>query len=541
MMNSVAPVWDGNETWLVLGGAGLLAPFPLVYAVFLPALYIGVFLMLAGLIFRGVAFEFRFKAEPGKRGLWNWAFFGGSLVATFAQGAVVGTFIQGFETENMRYVGGPLDWLTPFTVMTGLALVAGYALLGATWLLLKTEGEPSNGRGLGLPPAGHGDGVLRGHQHLDTAHRRLRARAAGSTTSPGCGSCRCSPCWWRPAVAFLKLLLRGHAVHGHHRLFGLFYAGLLFSKWPYVVPPNYTFHDAASAPESQLFLLIGRAVRDSVRAHVHRLDLLRVPRQGARRRRVSLIAGGLNPRVAPPRRPGGWPGGCVPTALAVRRLARRLGAGLATIALAGLVARLVHESCSPRWIAGCPAWLLAALAALLRHGLQAVRDWLRSATRPGGQADLRDGCSMRPAQAGPLRLAQGGHPGPVGQPLPGTGGALGGYYARYLPARLALLVPGLILLAVLWLDWLAAGLLLLAAPLIPVFTALIGMGSQQVHGRQQAEQARLAGHFLDRIRGLDLLRRSGALAAAQAEVAAAAERYRQLACACCGWPSCPRR
>lgn len=141
MMNSVAPVWDGNETWLILGGAGLLAAFPLVYTVFLPALYIGVFLMLAGLIFRGVAFEFRFKAVEGKRGFWNWSFCIGSLVAAFAQGAVVGTFIQGFDTLDRRFVGGAFDWLTPFTVMTGFGLVAGYALIGATWLVLKTDGE----------------------------------------------------------------------------------------------------------------------------------------------------------------------------------------------------------------------------------------------------------------------------------------------------------------------------------------------------------------------------------------------------------------
>ncbi|WP_305792042.1 cytochrome d ubiquinol oxidase subunit II [Methylophaga sp. SB9B] len=140
MMNSVAPVWDGNETWLVMGGAGLLGAFPLVYSVFLPALYIGVFLMLAGLIFRGVAFEFRFKANTTKY-IWDWAFAGGSFVATFAQGAVVGAYVQGFATDNFVYVGGAFDWLTPFTIITGLGLVAGYALLGSTWLIMKTEGE----------------------------------------------------------------------------------------------------------------------------------------------------------------------------------------------------------------------------------------------------------------------------------------------------------------------------------------------------------------------------------------------------------------
>jgi len=140
LMTSVAPVWDGNETWLVLGGAGLLGAFPLVYTILLPALYIGVFLLLTGLIFRGVAFEFRFKATR-HRYLWDAAFFGGSTVATFAQGAVVGAYIQGFETANRVYVGGPFDWLTPFSVLTGLGMIAGYALLGSTWTILKTEGR----------------------------------------------------------------------------------------------------------------------------------------------------------------------------------------------------------------------------------------------------------------------------------------------------------------------------------------------------------------------------------------------------------------
>src|SRR5690606_14907666 len=139
MMNSVAPVWDGNETWLILAGAGLLAAFPLVYSVFMPALYIGVFLMLAGLIFRGVAFEFRFKAQRS-RNLWNWAVAGGSMVAAIAQGAVVGIYIEGFNSVDGRYVGGALVWLSPFTLLTGFVLLAGYTLLGSTWLIMKSEG-----------------------------------------------------------------------------------------------------------------------------------------------------------------------------------------------------------------------------------------------------------------------------------------------------------------------------------------------------------------------------------------------------------------
>jgi cytochrome bd ubiquinol oxidase subunit II len=139
MMNSVAPVWDGNETWLILGGAGLLAAFPLVYTVFLPALYIGVFLLLAGLIFRGIAFEFRFKANTS-RYLWNWAFFGGSTVASFAQGAVVGAYIQGFETEGFR-TWAALRLADAVHRDDRAGLGRRLRLLGATWTIMKTEGE----------------------------------------------------------------------------------------------------------------------------------------------------------------------------------------------------------------------------------------------------------------------------------------------------------------------------------------------------------------------------------------------------------------
>jgi cytochrome bd ubiquinol oxidase subunit II len=258
MMNSVAPVWDGNETWLILGGAGLLAAFPLVYTVFLPALYIGVFLLLAGLIFRGVAFEFRFKSSPEKKHFWNLSFSLGSFVAAFAQGAVVGAYIQGFKTENFRYVGGAFDWLTPFTVMTGLGVVVGYALLGATWLVLKTEGQLQD-------------------RVRQWAHKLLIAMmiffAIVSLWTPMIDSYvndrwfgNVSWLWILPALtAFMAIMVwrwlgkKYDALPfiGTIILFGLFYGGLLFSKWPYVVPPSYTFHDAASAPESQLFLLVG--------------------------------------------------------------------------------------------------------------------------------------------------------------------------------------------------------------------------------------------------------------------------------------------
>lgn len=139
MMNSIAPFWDGNETWLVLGGGGLFAAFPLAYAILMPAFYIPIIMMLLGLIMRGVAFEFRFKASVGSRRLWDYAFHFGSLGAAFCQGLILGAFVQGVEVDGRNFSGGPFDWATGFSVMTGIAVVAGYALLGATWLVMKTE------------------------------------------------------------------------------------------------------------------------------------------------------------------------------------------------------------------------------------------------------------------------------------------------------------------------------------------------------------------------------------------------------------------
>lgn len=141
MMNTVAPVWDGNETWLVLGGAALFGAFPLAYAVVLSALYLPLIFMLVGLIFRGVAFEFRFKAKPAKQHIWDKAFIGGSLVATFFQGVALGAFIEGIPVENRSFAGGSLDWIAPFPLFCGLALIVAYTLLGCTWLIMKTEGR----------------------------------------------------------------------------------------------------------------------------------------------------------------------------------------------------------------------------------------------------------------------------------------------------------------------------------------------------------------------------------------------------------------
>lgn len=143
MMNSVAPVWDGNETWLVLGGGGLFAVFPLAYAVIMPALYMPITMMLLALVFRGVSFEYRWRTTRWK-GVWDIAFFGGSLIAALCQGIALGALVQGIEVTDRAYSGGWFDWLTPFSILTGVAVVVGYALLGATWLVLKTENALQN-------------------------------------------------------------------------------------------------------------------------------------------------------------------------------------------------------------------------------------------------------------------------------------------------------------------------------------------------------------------------------------------------------------
>jgi len=257
MMNSVAPVWDGNETWLVLSGAGLLAAFPLVYSILLPALYLGVFLMLAGLIFRGIAFEFRFKALSS-RYLWNWAFAGGSTLAAFTQGVVVGSYIQGYETANRVYVGGALDWLTPFTVMTGLGLIAGYALLGSTWLIMKTEGPLQEWAYKISLPLLAAVLVVFGIIGVWTpfVDDMVRDRWFDNL----------SVIWVLPFLTLLfafqifrsvRNRLEGMPFVATIGLFITTYLGLIVSRWPYVIPPDYTLWDAASAYNSQLFLLIG--------------------------------------------------------------------------------------------------------------------------------------------------------------------------------------------------------------------------------------------------------------------------------------------
>jgi len=260
MMNTVAPVWDGNETWLVLGGAGLMAAFPLAYSVVLSALYLPIVLMLLGLIFRGVAFEFRFKAPPQARHWWDRAFIGGSLAATLAQGAILGAYINGLPIEHRRYAGASLDWLTPFSIFTALGLATAYALLGASWLILKTDGALQR-RIIALAKP--------------LAWLLLAVIVAVSVWTPLTHPAIAKrwftlpdALWFAPVpllvlLAFWRLLL---SLRGSPQaapfvltlvLVFLGYTGFGISLWPNVVPPALSIRDAAGPPQSLGFALVG--------------------------------------------------------------------------------------------------------------------------------------------------------------------------------------------------------------------------------------------------------------------------------------------
>jgi cytochrome d ubiquinol oxidase subunit II len=260
MMNTVAPVWDGNETWLVLGGAGLLAAFPLAYSIILSGLYLPLVFMLLGLIFRGVAFEFRFKANDRERHVWDKAFICGSVTAAYFQGVALGAFLEGIPVAGRAYAGGPLDWLAPFPLLSGVGVMIAYTLLGSTWLIMKTEGALQQrmihvARPFGLMLLG-AIGVVSVWTPL--THPEVAARwfsfpnlilfapvpllvAAGV--------------WWllrslkrapnrAPFVAALGLIFLG-------------YTGMAISIWPYIVPPTISIWSAASPPQSQGFALVG--------------------------------------------------------------------------------------------------------------------------------------------------------------------------------------------------------------------------------------------------------------------------------------------
>ncbi len=261
MINSVAPFWDGNETWLVMGGVGLLVAFPPAYAVVMPAMYLPVIVMLLALVFRGVAFEFRVVSRS--KTLWNAAFAAGSTLAGFCQGLILGGMIQGIRVENGEYAGGPFDWATPFAVLCGLGVVAGYALLGATWLVMKTEGPVSERARV------HARSLL-----LAT----LGAMALVSLWTPWLFASIAERWFTLPnllylapvpiltglaALAVWRGLGRGHSALPFLATIALFllgFLGLVISWFPYLVPPSLTIHDAAAAPSSQMFMLAGAAV-----------------------------------------------------------------------------------------------------------------------------------------------------------------------------------------------------------------------------------------------------------------------------------------
>ncbi|MEJ1975913.1 MAG: cytochrome d ubiquinol oxidase subunit II [Acetobacteraceae bacterium] len=263
LVQSIAPTWDGNETWLVFGGAGLYAMFPLAYAVVLPALYPLIIAMLLALILRGVSFEFRFRATSYGQFWWDIAFCGGSIVAAFCQGLILGGLLQGIHVENGIYAGGWWDWLTPFTLLCGVATVIGYALLGACWLIWRTEGE------------------------LQARNRRYAATFAVATLALIILVSLLTP-WLHPQyarrwfawpgilltspvpilVAILALVFRRGLREGHQWTpllcaelwFALCFAGLGVSLFPLIVPPSITIFQAASPTMSQIFLLVGSVI-----------------------------------------------------------------------------------------------------------------------------------------------------------------------------------------------------------------------------------------------------------------------------------------
>ncbi len=263
MMNSIAPFWDGNETWLVFGGGGLFAAFPLAYAVLMPAFYIPVILMLLGLVFRGVAFEFRFKASGTTQKLWDWAFHTGSLVAAFTQGLVLGGVIQGIKVQGRSFAGTAFDWLNPFSIMTGLALICGYALLGSTWLIMKTADDTQQWARQAATCFVAGVALF---MILVTLGTPLINEGIKSFWFSWPNIMLLSPL---PLLAAVILVLLWRDLHGRREyrpfflslgLFLMNYLGLGLSIWPWLVPYTITFRQAAASPQSQSLLLLGAAI-----------------------------------------------------------------------------------------------------------------------------------------------------------------------------------------------------------------------------------------------------------------------------------------
>jgi cytochrome bd ubiquinol oxidase subunit II len=259
IMNSIAPIWDGNETWLVLGGLGLLAAFPTAFAVIIPAVYFPILVMLLALVFRGVAFEFRFRDADNKT-FWDRAFCYGSAIATFSQGVVLGAFVQGFPVRHGQFAGTSMTFLTPFSILTGVALMFGYGLLGAGWLILKTEGD--------IQAAAR-------HQGRICLVGVMAAIAIVSIWTPIMSPAVAARWFTWPNIALFAPVpvlsavialaiwqsLEGNAeaapFFGAIGLFVLTYIGMAISLFPMILPGQLTLWEAASSPRTQAFLLVG--------------------------------------------------------------------------------------------------------------------------------------------------------------------------------------------------------------------------------------------------------------------------------------------
>ncbi len=261
-MNTIAPVWDGNETWLVLGGGGLFAVFPLAYAIIMPALYPLIIAMLLGLIFRGVAFEFVHRTRR-MQGFWEFGFWAGSLTASIAQGMALGALVQGITISGRSYGGGNWDWLTPFSLLTAVALVVGYAMLGATWLIMKTEGETLARAQRFARPLGMALLALIGLVSIITPLLRPEYLARWFGWPSGAYSAAV-PLLLAAAAWALWTGLRDNRTYRPFlatvAIFVLSFAGLGVSFYPHLIPPTLTITEAAAPDKSLAFLLAGAVV-----------------------------------------------------------------------------------------------------------------------------------------------------------------------------------------------------------------------------------------------------------------------------------------
>lgn len=263
MMNTVAPVWDGNETWLVLGGAGLFAAFPLAYSIILGALYLPLVFMLLGLIFRGVAFEFRFKAHEHERHIWDKAFIGGSVVTAFFQGVTLGAYIDGIKVSGHTFTGGVLDWLAPFPLFTGVGVVLAYALLGSCWLIWKTEGELQKRMIQMATPLAW---LILAAIAIISIWTPLTHAAIARRWFTFPNLLWLSPVPLLVGITMLQLqraLKRGCDLAPFlYALCIIFlgYIGLAISLWPNIVPPDISIWEAAAPRQSQVFALVGTLI-----------------------------------------------------------------------------------------------------------------------------------------------------------------------------------------------------------------------------------------------------------------------------------------